>query len=864
MSPSTQARVTSPAPACTQPGCPGHIVDGYCDVCGMPGAATPAAPAAAQHTAHGGAAAGGACQQPGCTGTVVDGYCDVCGSPGEGGAHTGLAGTDTSGNHHGTETDDDDGSGLPPAVQQQISSSVPNGAPCHQPGCRGHVLDGYCDVCGASGESMEPLTAGGLPAGVASAPSTMSRASNRLASTALGSARAGVPGSSTTRRVRSDSQRLRTARLGAGLTTVPAMPAIHASTAVMKDPVVPEDKRFCSHCGSPVGRGKDGRPGRTTGFCPKCRQAFSFDAKLKPGDLVAGQYEVAGCLAHGGLGWVYLARDKNVSSRWVVLKGLLNSGDPDALAAAIAEQRFLAQVSHPHIVEIYNFVTHDDAGYIVMEYVGGTSLKSLLKQRMRKAGRYDPVPADQALAYIVEILPAFQYLHDLGLVYCDFKPDNLIQVGDMVKLIDLGGVRRIDDDDSAIFGTLGYQAPEVATQGTTVASDIYTIGRTLVVLMTEFRGYQSTYVDSLPPVESTPLFQRYDSLYRLLLKATATSPDDRFASADELRVQMLGVLREVVAANQRQDRAMGSSSSLLFDEPAIETDVLDWQTLPSLRVDPSDPQASWLHGLSRGTPEERLAALQQAATLSPEVHLATCRAALAAGRPELVDSAANAMLRADPWEWRAVWMQGLTALQQDEPRVAQGAFNAVYGQVPGELAPKLALARACEASEELDIAESLYAACARTDANFTPAAAFGMARIRAKRADVDGAVQALDLVPATSRAYSLARQIRADILTRAGSGVLALSQAWSSVDQVLMDPRERANLDVRIYGKALDEVGQRGDQPALHVGSFPATGRGMREALEGALRRLARLTSSRDERVDLVDRANDVRPWTLR
>ena len=91
---------------------------------------------------------------------------------------------------------------------------------------------------------------------------------------------------------------------------------------------------------------------------------------------------MAGCLAHGGLGWIYLARDKNVSDRWVVLKGLLNSGDPDAVAAAIAERQFLAQVEHPLIVEIYNFVTHDGAGYIVMEYVGGTSLKTLLKERM--------------------------------------------------------------------------------------------------------------------------------------------------------------------------------------------------------------------------------------------------------------------------------------------------------------------------------------------------------------------------------------------------------------------------------------------------------------------------------------------------
>src|SRR4029453_12328582 len=229
------------------------------------------------------------------------------------------------------------------------------------------------------------------------------------------------------------------------------------------------------------------------------------------------------------------------------LKGLLNTGDQDALAVAIVERQFLAQVEHPLIVEIYNFVTHDEAGYIVMEYVGGTSLKQILKERMRaNSGRFDPLPVDQALAYILEIMPSFSYLPDLGLVYCDFKPDNLIQVGDAVKLIDLGGVRRIDDMDSAIYGTVGYQAPEVAQAGTTVASDIYTIGRTLVVLITEFRGYQTRYVASLPAVADTPVFAEQDSLYRLIAKACAPDPADPFASVDELRVQLLGVLREVV------------------------------------------------------------------------------------------------------------------------------------------------------------------------------------------------------------------------------------------------------------------------------------------------------------------------------
>ena len=98
---------------------------------------------------------------------------------------------------------------------------------------------------------------------------------------------------------------------------------------------------------------------------------------------MARQYEVLGCLAHGGLGWIYLAKDRNVSDRWVVLKGLLNTGDADALAAAVAEGLFLAQLEHPNIVRIYNFVQHvsqrdgETAGDIVMEYVGGKSLKQI-------------------------------------------------------------------------------------------------------------------------------------------------------------------------------------------------------------------------------------------------------------------------------------------------------------------------------------------------------------------------------------------------------------------------------------------------------------------------------------------------------
>jgi hypothetical protein len=103
-------------------------------------------------------------------------------------------------------------------------------------------------------------------------------------------------------------------------------------------------------------------PDLPEGFCGNCGNRLSFAPKLAPGGLVAGQYEVLGCLAYGGLGWIYLARDRNVAGRWVVLKGLLDSGDADAMAAALAERRFLAEVEHPSIVEIYAAVRARIAG----------------------------------------------------------------------------------------------------------------------------------------------------------------------------------------------------------------------------------------------------------------------------------------------------------------------------------------------------------------------------------------------------------------------------------------------------------------------------------------------------------------------
>nr|WP_078850551.1 serine/threonine-protein kinase [Streptomyces sp. NRRL S-15] len=463
---------------------------------------------------------------------------------------------------------------------------------CQRPECGGGYEDMgggelYCDTCGLApvvsptGMVSSPPTgiAGGGAAGGRRSGSTSQRtgsqASARSSSRSSTSRRSvsgrlsrSLSGSSTSRSVSVRSSGSSTGstsgrgRLGAGLVLVPDVPRPDPYTAVMEKPEVPERKRFCSRsdCGAPVGRARGERPGRTEGFCTKCGHPYSFVPKLRGGDIVHGQYEVAGCLAHGGLGWVYLAVDRAVSDRWVVLKGLLDTGDQDAMAAAISERRFLAEIEHSNIVRIYNFVEHLDQrtgsldGYIVMEYVGGKSLKEIANELRTPAGRRDPLPVEQACAYGIEALEALGHLHSRNLLYCDFKVDNAIQTEDQLKLIDMGAVRRMDDGESAIYGTVGYQAPEVAEAGPSVASDLYTVARTLAVLTFDFQGYTNVFVDSLPDPDNIEVFRRYESFYRLLVRATDPDPARRFSSAAEMAEQLTGVLREVVALQTGRPR----------------------------------------------------------------------------------------------------------------------------------------------------------------------------------------------------------------------------------------------------------------------------------------------------------------------
>ncbi len=735
-----------------------------------------------------------------------------------------------------------------------------NGEACKQTGCAGVIEDGYCNACGiAAAKSRTPPVTENSPSSTRSSSVATGTGSTLVSRGTRGSRPSSRSSSRSTRR-----------NLGAGLVSVPELPSTEPEKAIMAEPSVPQNKRFCSGCDKPLARQK--------GFCGQCGQKYSFVPTLQPGDVLAGQYEVRGAIAYGGLGWIYLAFDR-VLARYVVLKGLLNTEDASAAAVAVAERQFLAAVKHPNIVGIYNFVQHGSEGFIVMEYVGGKTLRDIRRAR-------GPLPAAEAIAYIHRILGAFGYLHQMNLVYCDFKPENVMLEGEDVKLIDMGGVRRIGDPKGDIYGTEGYSAPE-AGEGPTPVSDLFTVGRTLAVLLAEIRGFGKEHRYTLPGAAEEPVFAKQESLFRFLLKATAEKPDDRFVSADEMADQLLGVLREVVAVETGMPRPGASNlfsgdMLTLIPSDGFHPIAADYRQLPVPVPDAADAGFNQVvNAAAIPDPERRVTALRALVLQVPksvEARLRLANALIDMRAHDEADRNLQELETADPWDWRARWYRGVLHLAQAKAKEAQQVFDQVYFDLPGELAPKLGFAMAAEQSGNYEIAIRMYDLVSRTNPDLV-SACFGLARCTGAMGDRKGSVAALGRVPQSCSMHTRARvETARALIGRVASGLERpvpngmgsnpgleeLTGASETIEALSLEGMERCLLAQQVLETALDLVTSRALQPSASVRILgkPLREADLRRGLEESFRAMAHLTNGA-ERVQLVDEANRVRPRTL-
>jgi len=802
---------------------------------------------------------------------------------------------------------------------------------CERTGCDGKIVDGVCDECGrapagksllatnpaaaATPQPMHAAIAGGTISqrvGTVSMTGTVNTGTVATQGTAMTGSTTGISASGRTSRRQTSRSAMASRRraLGAGLVNLPEEPTHDPLSQVMANPVVPVNKRRCPSCEKPVKLEK--------GFCPNCGSEYNFVPSLKAGDIVNGKFEIKGPIAFGGMGWIYLAWDQMLS-RWVILKGLLNAKDAAAAHAALQERQFLAALKHPKIVGIYDFINRGAEGYIVMERVGGRTIESIRKARdtvnvkddkgqavrsgvlresltdAEKEMKIDVVQRgllsiEEACAYIIGILPAFGYLHSRGVVYCDFKSENFMLENDDVKLIDMGGARKIDDPTGDIFGTQGFMAPEAA-DNPIAASDLFSIGRSLAALVMDF-DWRKKHEFTLPPASEIPLLQKNESFARFLDRSTRQNPDERFGSAEEMEEQLRGVLREVVALKtdpKPAESRVFSADNLIDPEDRQGRSLPLARLLPTLKADTTDEASDECARLSAQGPRA-VTALEELVNqhpLSAEAKLRLMDARLMtrdAAQAQKAREEAKAMSLEDPFDWRAQWMGGKAALALGQMEFesildpAQAAtqlkarstealqkFSEVYSWIPGEWAPRLAMGFAFEALGDVARASDFYGRVTRLDPS-VGSAIFGLARCEEKAGSLDGAANALALAPQSHslRSAALEETARALLSDAKSASMSAIEKACGALELLGTASQTARQLAARALSQAaiLIESGLAKPEPQVQLLGAKKDHKALRKQAEKLLRDAARQSQTREEMTLLVDLANQARPRT--
>jgi serine/threonine protein kinase len=300
-------------------------------------------------------------------------------------------------------------------------------------------------------------------------------------------------------------------------------------------------------------------------------------ATLEPGTIIAERYRVDALLGEGGMGKVYSAEHIHMRKQ-VAIKVLHPemSTTPEVVARFEREAVAAGKITHPNVATATDFGRLEDRSFfLVLEYVNGVDLRSLL----RKGG----VPKERAVNIIRQITAAVGAAHSAGVIHRDLKPENIMLVerdgeSDFVKVLDFG-IAKIDAVGiadagvgagssasgpstgqpltklGAVFGTPDYMSPEQALgQPTDARSDLYSIGVMLYELLTGERPFKGGAVTlmrkhvledapPLPPATLESVGPSYDAIIQKLMKKSA---QERFASASEL-LQALAELDEAPA-----------------------------------------------------------------------------------------------------------------------------------------------------------------------------------------------------------------------------------------------------------------------------------------------------------------------------
>lgn len=278
---------------------------------------------------------------------------------------------------------------------------------------------------------------------------------------------------------------------------------------------------------------------------------------LQPGHVLRERYVIREIIGRGGMGSIYLAEDNRLPGRLCAIKEVRQDNELPEDARAQSREQFyreasvLARLDHPNLPKVSDFFSDEDSDFLVMDYVPGEDLRTLMNQARRKGSL---LPQREVLAWADQLADALSYLHGLDppVIHRDIKPSNLkITPGGLLKLVDFGLVKQMLPDEVTVTviqgrGTALYTPLEQYggdTGHTDPRSDIYAFGATFYHLLT-----------NQPPLEAKQRFLRPDALASprslnpaidplledAILWAIALHPDERPQTIDILRRALHG------------------------------------------------------------------------------------------------------------------------------------------------------------------------------------------------------------------------------------------------------------------------------------------------------------------------------------
>jgi serine/threonine protein kinase len=265
-----------------------------------------------------------------------------------------------------------------------------------------------------------------------------------------------------------------------------------------------------------------------------------IEGALQPGHVLQDRYRILGILGIGDLAAVYQARDLHFPdvTKLVAVKEMINMATDQALREQIArnckrEGEILATLSHPAVPRIYDYFSLGDRAYLIMEYIQGKDLESILNSTD------EFLPVEQVRRWAVELCDVLHYLHthQPPIVFRSMSPPNvMIDARRHVRLIGFAIAKAYQPGvKGAMVGVEGYSAPEQYKGDASPASDIYALGATLhhVLTRTDPRMEPPFSFEDRPIRDYNPDVP--EAFAAIVMRALAFHPEDRFATAEEMK-----------------------------------------------------------------------------------------------------------------------------------------------------------------------------------------------------------------------------------------------------------------------------------------------------------------------------------------